>query len=117
MDFKNQRTHLQLIAVIQGPFAHDARAIDERAVAAAEVAHGHAFRLDAQQAMLPADPFAIGSDVALRPSAEQEFAGWKEETLAFGASVDDEQLDVHCTSAPLALAAGGRAARRSAILP
>src|SRR5207248_3436580 len=66
---------------------------------------------------LPADPFAVGLDVALGPAAEQEFTGGKQVAFALGASVDDEQFDVHWTLAPSALAAGGMAARRSAILP
>src|SRR5262249_31477375 len=58
--------------------------------------------------------FAVGTDVALVSSAEQKLPRGKEEALAFGASVEDEKLDVHCTRAPLGIGGGkkGRATER-----
>src|SRR5262249_3743168 len=81
--------------------AANQEAVDQRAIKAAEVADEDALGSDAQYAMLAADPIAVGLNVALRPPAKNVLAGREEETLALGASVNDEQLDVHCTPAPL----------------
>ena len=48
-----------------------------------------------QQAVLAANPFALGADVALRPAAEVVFADGKQEGLAKGSSLDDKQRDGH----------------------
>src|SRR5438874_627867 len=58
-DFKDERADLNLVAVAQAVFVAQAHAVDERAVAAAEVGQIGASGGNAQQAVLSRDPVAV----------------------------------------------------------
>ena len=94
-DFEDQRAQLQGVAVREGLIADDELAVDEGAVAAAEVADQGVFVGDLEQAMLPANQGAVGLDVAFGASAEDEFAGGKGEAMPFGIALDDFQVHLH----------------------
>lgn len=94
-NFKNEGTKLNEIALAQGPIRGQQLTIDERAVAAAEVAQNSAIGVDTEGTMLPTNPIAIGTDVALPTSAKQIFSGGKNQFLAGRLSLNDEQSDIH----------------------
>src|SRR5262245_59329413 len=99
--FKDQRADLELVAVLQRRFQQDADAVDQGAVAAAQVGDGEApFGADAEQTVLAADPVADGADVTLRAAAENVFAGRKGDAFAGRSSLDHEQLGIHQFRAP-----------------
>src|SRR5262249_3196975 len=72
-----------------------AHAVDQGAVTAAQVADPDRLRRDAQQAVLPADPIAVGPDVALGTAAEDVLAARETEVVVLRPSVDVAQTDDH----------------------
>ena len=71
---EDQRPDLDLVAVEETALALQEGAVDEGAVAAAEVAQERPVCGDAQQAVLARDPVAVGPDMAFRAAAEDIFA-------------------------------------------
>ena len=80
---KDQRPNLKLIAVREGNFLHEPCAVDEGAVAAAEIAQKDPIGRDAQQTVLARHPIAIGPNMTFRAAAEDVFALRKQHVLAF----------------------------------
>jgi len=95
LDLEYQRADLKLIAVGQWLFADEAAAVDECAVAAGEITDGDGPLGDTQEAMLPADPIAVGSDMTFRSSAENVFTTREKQAFPLRLSLNHEQLDVH----------------------
>ena len=97
-ELKHQGSHLELVAVDEGSLADQALAINERPVTAAQVTDQHLVRQDAQETVLPADHVAVGPDMTfVAPAEEVLSAAGKQHPLAFGLSLDHEQVDVRPT--------------------
>src|SRR5437762_3313442 len=86
---------MQAIPRRQGAFTHHAKAVDQGAVRTGEIPHQSPLAGDAQQAVLPADPVAVGPHVTFGTASEEEIARWKVKSLAAWLAFDDEQLNVH----------------------
>src|SRR5260370_10707238 len=95
LHLKDQRTDLHLIAMHELALLVEQGAVDQGAVAAAQVADESAGGRHAQQAVLAAHPFAFRADVALRPAAEIVIAAGKQQAFAQGSSLDHQQLHGH----------------------
>src|SRR5262249_37227607 len=95
LDLEHQGAHLNKVPVAQAALDGQADAVDQGAVAAAQVADPDSIGRDRRQAGLPADPIAVGPDVALGATAEDVLAAGETEVLVLGPSVDDAQTDDH----------------------
>src|SRR5262249_18274575 len=73
-------------------------AVDQRAVTAGEIAQEDPVRGDTQEAVLPADPFVVGPDLAFLAAAEIVFAGRELHGLAGRLPPDHDEFDFHFRS-------------------
>lgn len=90
LELKYQRPDLDLVAGVELLFPAEENAVDEGAVAAAEVAEEDGVVGDTQEAVLPADHGAIGSDVAFVPPAKVIIPPGKEQVLSPRLTLDDQ---------------------------
>src|SRR5205085_11302722 len=88
LDLEDERPDLDEVAVREVALLHNADAIDEGTVAAAQVAQRDGLPRDPQHAVLAADPFAVGTDVAFRAAAKEILAMVEKELLSLGPSLD-----------------------------
>jgi hypothetical protein len=89
-ELKDKRANLHVIAVVQGAFAHDARAVDESTVRAAQVLEADFVINHTEKAMLAANPGTVGPDVAFVSTANYVFAIRQREKLSLGLAADDK---------------------------
>src|SRR5205807_8733392 len=76
-DLEDERPDLDLIAVAKRLLSEQAFAVTQGAVGAAQVAQLHVAFGDAEDAVLPAHPGAVRTDMTLVAAAENEFAAAK----------------------------------------
>src|SRR5262245_6526762 len=95
LDLEDERADFHEVAVGQGTLLDDTDPIDEGAIAATQIAQRDGLGRDAQQAMLAADPVAVGTDVAFRTAPKQVFAVLENELLTVWPSLDQAQSDEH----------------------
>jgi hypothetical protein len=85
---KNKRPNLELVAVLQTAFSFEASPIDQGAIAASQVTQVNAVVRNPKQAVLPADPIAIGPDMAFFAPAKDKFTARKKECFSLGSSMN-----------------------------
>src|SRR5208283_4408140 len=86
---------LQGISVAEQLLGGNELAVDEGAVAAAQVAnHGMLIR-DLEQAVLPTHQIAVGANVALRSTSEHVLAVGKRQTMSARLALDNLQAQLH----------------------
>lgn len=89
VQFEEQRTDLDLVAVLELLFVLNQGPIDQGAVTAGEVLEEDTRCVDPEQAVLPADHTAVGTDVALLPPAKVVIAGMKEHLFTKRGPLED----------------------------
>src|SRR5262249_56547711 len=92
---EGHRTDLDLVAGGQLLLDPAEPAVDQRAVAAAEIAQHRLGVAHAQQAMLAADPVAVEAHVTLVAAAQDVLTGAEHERLARRLAQDDAQMEDH----------------------
>jgi hypothetical protein len=93
--FKDQRTNLQRVAVAELALIDKALTVNEGTVAAAQVANADGVPADEEHAVLAADQFAVGADMAFGAAADDELAFREVEVRAVWLPLDDFHLHAH----------------------
>jgi len=95
-NLEDDRADLECIADLQRTFAEETGAVDQSSVGTAQIPDQQSpVVLDLEQAMLPADQFTVGPDMAFRSTAEDELPWPEAQAMAARLAVQDLQVDVH----------------------
>src|SRR5262249_7437077 len=89
-DRERQRTDLDEVAILKRAGLGQRLAVDERPVAAPEVANNDPLVADPELGVLAADPFAVRTQVTGLTAADPEYRAGKRDRFPFILSLDDD---------------------------